>query len=50
LLNTDAGIYGGSNLGNFGGVHAEPVPWLGHDWSIGLTLPPLGAIFLKQAR
>jgi 1,4-alpha-glucan branching enzyme len=50
LLNTDAGIYGGSNLGNCGGVHAEPVPWLGHDDSLRLTLPPLAAVFLKLQR
>jgi hypothetical protein len=24
VLNTDAETYGGSNLGNFGGQHAEP--------------------------
>jgi 1,4-alpha-glucan branching enzyme len=47
LLNSDADIYGGSNIGNRGGVHAEPIPWLGHGWSLNLTLPPLAAVFLK---
>jgi hypothetical protein len=28
-------------------VHAEPVPTDGFDHSITLTLPPLGAVFLK---
>jgi 1,4-alpha-glucan branching enzyme len=47
LLNTDAGFYGGSNLGNAGGVRAEPRPWSGQPWSVTLTLPPLGMVVLK---
>ena len=47
LLNSDAPLYGGSGVGNFGGVHAEPQPYDGHEHS--LSLPPLGAIFLKPA-
>jgi 1,4-alpha-glucan branching enzyme len=49
LLNTDAACYGGSNLGNAGGVRAEPRPWSGQPWSVSLTLPPLGAIVLKPS-
>ena len=47
LLNSDAPQYCGSGQGNFGGVHAEAVPTDGFDHSITLTLPPLGAVFLK---
>jgi 1,4-alpha-glucan branching enzyme len=47
LLNTDAGYYGGSNLGNAGGVRAERRAWGGQPWSVSLTLPPLGAVILK---
>ena len=47
LINTDAEIYGGQGWGNFGGVAAEPRPHHGHAWSLSLTLPPLGALFLK---
>jgi 1,4-alpha-glucan branching enzyme len=47
LLNSDSPHYGGAGQGNFGGVHAEPVPTDGFDHSITLTLPPLGAVFLK---
>ncbi len=50
LLNTDSAVYGGSNIGNAGGVHAEPVPWLGHSYSLNLWLPPLATLFLKLAR
>jgi 1,4-alpha-glucan branching enzyme len=49
LLNSDAQEYGGSGVGNFGGVQAERQPYDGHEHSISLSLPPLGAIFLKPA-
>ena len=45
LLNSDAGIYGGSNLGNAGGVMAEPVAHHGRPFSLKLTLPPLGILY-----
>jgi 1,4-alpha-glucan branching enzyme len=48
-INTDAAVYGGSNLGNAGGVFAEPHPAHGHDLSLALTLPPLGALLLEAA-
>ena len=47
ILNTDAAIYGGSNVGNLGKVHAESFPHLGRPHSVSLTLPPLAALFLK---
>ena len=50
ILNTDSAAYGGSNVGNVGGVQAEPVPWLGRPYSLKLTLPPLGAVFFKPGR
>lgn len=49
-LNTDAAIYGGGNIGNGGGVHAEPVEAHGQAQSISLTLPPLAALFLVRGR
>ena len=45
-LNSDAGLYGGSDLGNAGGVVAEAVPWHGHSYSILATLPPLATLIL----
>jgi 1,4-alpha-glucan branching enzyme len=50
LLNSDAQIYGGSNQGNGGGVMAEPVPHHDRPFSVKLTLPPLGILFLKRER
>jgi 1,4-alpha-glucan branching enzyme len=47
LLNGDATIYGGSGMGNFGGVDAAPVAAQGRFHSVTLTLPPLAALFLK---
>lgn len=47
-LNSDAPVYGGTGVGNFGGVHAAPVGAHGMFHSLTLDLPPLGAIFLKH--
>ena len=47
ILNTDAQYYGGSNIGNAGRVVAEAKPWNGKSASVRLTLPPLGAVFLR---
>jgi len=48
LLNTDSAAFGGSGQGNFGGVEATPVGAHRRDMSINLTIPPLGAVFLKR--
>ena len=47
-LNSDATLYGGSGQGNMGGVDAAPIPLHGRRWSVTLTLPPLGAVFLAN--
>ncbi len=49
LLNSDAREYGGSGVGNLGGVEAQPIPAHGLPYSLPLTLPPLGILFLKPA-
>lgn len=46
MLNTDSYFYGGSGIGNLGLVTAEPVASHGFDWSVVLTLPPLGTLWL----
>ncbi len=46
VLNTDAEIYGGTGVGNLGGVEAVPEPWHGKPASATLTLPPLGVLWL----
>jgi 1,4-alpha-glucan branching enzyme len=47
ILNTDASVYWGGNIGNSGGVQAEAVPWHGRPYSVVLTIPPLAGVFLK---
>jgi 1,4-alpha-glucan branching enzyme len=44
-LNTDASLYGGSDVGSLGGVEAEDVPWHGQGWSAEIDLPPLGVVW-----
>ena len=48
LLNSDGSIYGGSNLGNGGGVQSEGIAAHGFDHSLRLTVPPLGCLYLKR--
>jgi 1,4-alpha-glucan branching enzyme len=45
LLNTDSDYYGGSGVGNLGGVEAEAVPWHDQPFSAFVTLPPLAAVW-----
>lgn len=47
IFNSDAEGYGGVNVGNIGGVWADE--WATHskDYSISLSLPPLGAVFFN---
>jgi 1,4-alpha-glucan branching enzyme len=48
LLNSDAEMFGGSNVGNGGGVWTEPVAAHGFKQSVRLKLPPLACLFLKK--
>jgi 1,4-alpha-glucan branching enzyme len=47
VLNSDATLYGGSGMGNLGGVHSVPVGAHGRFHSLTLTLPPLATVFLE---
>jgi 1,4-alpha-glucan branching enzyme len=44
LLNSDSEIYGGSNMGNAGGVMTTNTTRHGRRFSISITLPPLGIL------
>jgi 1,4-alpha-glucan branching enzyme len=50
LLNSDAAVYGGSNLGNGGTIVSEPIASHGFHHSLRLTLPPLACLLLKPVR
>ena len=45
VLNTDAEGYGGSGVGNMGGVEAVEEPWHGQPYSATLAVPPLGTVW-----
>jgi 1,4-alpha-glucan branching enzyme len=47
LVNSDASVYGGSNVGNAGGLEAEPIAQHGRPYSLNLTLPPLAGLVFK---
>jgi len=47
IISTDAETYGGSNVGNFGGVQTQDVPWMGRQHSILIHLPPLATVAFK---
>ena len=47
VLNSDSDKYWGSNVGNYGGMWAENIPWQGKWHSMAITIPPLGALFFK---
>ncbi|HEY7782644.1 MAG TPA: 1,4-alpha-glucan branching protein GlgB [Ktedonobacterales bacterium] len=47
VLNTDAAVYGGGNVGNLGEVISQPEPLHGRPDSIALTLPPLATLVLR---
>jgi 1,4-alpha-glucan branching enzyme len=47
VLNSDSSRYGGQNFGNSGEVPTAAVPMHGYPQSVALTLPPLGAVFLR---
>jgi len=48
ILNTDAQELGGSGHGNMGRLEAAPVRSHERPFSLSLTVPPLGAVFLRR--
>jgi 1,4-alpha-glucan branching enzyme len=46
-LNSDADIYWGSNVGNWGGFWSDESHWQGRPFSLCMQLPPLGVVFMK---
>jgi 1,4-alpha-glucan branching enzyme len=47
ILNSDAGAYWGSNVGNMGGAHTVDDPWGESGCALSLLLPPLSVLVLK---
>ena len=48
VLNSDASVYGGTDVGNHGGAWSEQVASHGFDQSLRLVVPPLGCLYLKR--
>jgi len=48
VLNSDAATYGGSNVGNLGGVRAKEQKSHGQPCSAEFTLPPLSIVAFRQ--
>ena len=47
ILNSDATLYGGSGIGNHGGVHSVPLAAHGRFHALNLQLPPLGLLMFR---
>ncbi len=50
MLNSDAKEYGGSGVGNAGGLVTEPVLWHNKKQSLLVKLPPLGLVVFKYRK
>jgi 1,4-alpha-glucan branching enzyme len=49
ILNSDASIYGGSGLGNMGGLVPSPIGWNRQPHSLVLLLPPFTVLIFKKS-
>ncbi len=49
IMNTDSSYFGGSNVGNLGGLNADPIPTHSLPYSVELSLGPLAAVLLKHS-
>ncbi|MCI0619168.1 alpha amylase C-terminal domain-containing protein, partial [bacterium] len=50
ILNSDGRVYGGSGIGNFGGLKSDPVEQHGRASSIQITLPPLAVVVFRSKK
>ena len=48
IFNSQSHYYGGCNIGNTGPVSAKDISVDGRRFSISITLPPVGVLFLKK--
>jgi 1,4-alpha-glucan branching enzyme len=50
VLNTDSALFGGSNMGNAGGVTSSPIARHGRHHSIAITVPPLAVVAFRHEK
>jgi 1,4-alpha-glucan branching enzyme len=48
IFNSDSHLYGGSNMGNAGGLQTVPSPMHGEEQSLDLVLPPLAIVLFRH--
>jgi 1,4-alpha-glucan branching enzyme len=48
VLNSDAALYGGSDIGNMGGIDALAEPMHGRSWSLNVIVPPLACVVFQK--
>ncbi|MCB1093048.1 MAG: alpha amylase C-terminal domain-containing protein, partial [Verrucomicrobiae bacterium] len=48
IFNSDSEIYGGTNVGNLGGVQSEPIESHWRENSIVMQVPPLSTVMLRR--
>jgi 1,4-alpha-glucan branching enzyme len=48
IMNSDSAYYEGTDVGNNGGLNAEPIPWDGRPYSLNVKLPPLAGLYFKK--
>jgi 1,4-alpha-glucan branching enzyme len=48
VMNSDSAYYEGTDVGNNGGLNAEPIPWDNRPYSLNLKLPPLAGLYFKK--
>ena len=47
VINSDAELFGGGNLGNGGSLHTDELAWMNQPYSAEINLPPLAVLVLK---
>ena len=50
IFNSQSAYYEGWNIGNAGALQAKKEPMHGREYSLTLTLPPLGVLYLKRRK
>jgi 1,4-alpha-glucan branching enzyme len=48
IFNSNAGEFGGTGEGNFGGRRTDPIRAHGRNWSLEMTIPPLAAVYFRS--
>ena len=50
IFNSDSSLWGGGNVGNYGGISTEEIGWQNRPWSFCINIPPLAGVYFKLER